>query len=62
MKSPITNKEMKLIKEKESVVYKDKTYIIEHHSYLCEDTGEKFTTDELDEINIEQVYKQAENK
>jgi hypothetical protein len=58
MKSPITGKEMVLVKEKTTLRYRNEDFEIVYHSYKCEDSGESFTTDELDEININQVYDQ----
>jgi hypothetical protein len=51
MYSPMTNK--KMILHTEDRILNNKTYI--HHFYLCEDTGERFTTTELDEINMNQI-------
>lgn len=58
MKSPITDKEMKLIIEDTILNYRGKGYNIQYYHYLCEESGETFTTDLLDEINIAQVHKQ----
>lgn len=57
MKSPITGKEMKLMKERRSMVFRNKTFEIDFHFYKCEDSGEQFTTTELDEMNTNQIYK-----
>lgn len=58
MNSPITGKEMILIEEPKTLLFKGKNYDIVFHCYKCEDSGETFTTTELDEININQVYEQ----
>jgi len=42
--------------------YKGKTYDVTHHFYLCELSNEQFTTTELDEQNLEELYKQVENE
>ncbi|NHM02409.1 type II toxin-antitoxin system antitoxin SocA domain-containing protein [Flavobacterium difficile] len=62
MKSPITNKEMNLIKEKKILVFRKEEFEYTHHSYLCEDTGETFTDTNLDTLNITQVYNQYLDK
>ena len=56
MKSPITNKEMNLMKEKRTFTFRKEAIEIMSHYYLCEDRGEKFTDMKLDELNINQVY------
>ena len=53
---------MKLMSEPSTMDYKGKTYNVIHHHYLCETTGEQFTTTKLDEQNLEELYKQVENE
>jgi hypothetical protein len=60
MKSPLSGKEMKLMSEPSTLDYKGKTYNVTHHYYLCELTNEQFTTTELDEQNLYELYKQVE--
>jgi hypothetical protein len=60
MKSPLSGKEMKLMSEPSTLDYKGKTYNVTHHYYLCELTNEQFTTTELDEQNLDELYKQVE--
>ena len=62
MKSPITGKEMKLLKEHRLMHFRKETFEIVFHYYKCEDTGEQFTTTSLDEVNINQVYDQYRNR
>jgi hypothetical protein len=59
MLSPLTGKGMKLMSEPSTLTYKDKVYDVIHHYYLCQLTNEKFTTTELDEKNLEELYKQC---
>jgi len=59
MKSPLTGKEMKLMSEPSTLDYKGKTYNVIHHYYLCELTNKQFTTTELDEQNLNELYKQT---
>jgi hypothetical protein len=59
MKSPLTGREMKLMSEPSTLDYKGKTYNVIHHYYLCELTNEKFTTTELDEMNLRELNKQV---
>lgn len=56
MKNPFTGKEMRLIREHETLPYRKDEFTIVYHSYECEETGERFTNDELDLININQVH------
>src|SRR5688572_5675196 len=62
MRSPITGKEMKLIKEKTSLSFRKEEFAVMYHYYLCEDTKEQFTDDELDHLNITQVHNQYREK
>lgn len=58
MKSPITGKEMTLEIEKRILVFRKEEFEYNHKSYFCEDSDESFTTTELDEFNLNQVYNQ----
>lgn len=62
MKSPITGKEMTLIKERRSMDFRKETFDIVFHYYKCEDSEEQFTTTSLDEVNMNQVYNQYRDK
>lgn len=62
MKSPITGKEMKMIQEKRSIIFRKETFEIVFHYYKCDDSGEQFTTTALDELNMNQVYNQYRDK
>ncbi len=55
MKSPLTGKQMIQMSESDTLEYKDKTYDVIHHFYLCNQTNEKFTTTELDELNLKEL-------
>lgn len=57
MKSPITGKDMKLIIESRTIEFRKEKFDIVFHCYKCDDSGELFTTTELDEININQALK-----
>lgn len=56
MKSPITGKEMFLKREHRNLIFRKEEYDIVYHYFLCEDTKEQFTIDELDELNLTQLY------
>lgn len=62
MKSPFTNKEMILTKEKRSMEFRKEKFDIIFHYYKCKDSGEQFTTTSLDEVNLNQVYNQYRDK
>ena len=62
MKSPITGKEMTLQNEKSILVFRKEEFEYNHKSYFCEDSGESFTTTELDEFNLNQVYNKYRDK
>lgn len=64
MKSPFTGKEMKLISEIQTVSFKKQEIGYMHRAFLCEESGEKFTTTHLDELNLKQiqnVYRELNN-
>ena len=61
MKSPLSGREMKIMSEPSILDYKGKTYNVIHYYYLCELTNEQFTTTELDEQNLNELYKQTIN-
>lgn len=58
--SPFTNKNMVLKNELRTMRFKDKYLNVQFQYYLCEDSKEQFTTTELDELNIIEVYKKYE--
>lgn len=62
MKSPITGKEMILVKEKRTMDFRKETFQVVFHFYKCEDSGEQFTTTALDEVNMNQIYNQYRDK
>lgn len=62
MKSPITGKEMKVVRERTSLPFRKERFEVVYHYYLCEDSGEQFTDDALDHINIVQVHNQYREK
>ena len=57
MKSPTTGKEMKLQNRMSEVFYKGQEIPYMYSSYYCEDSGEHFTTTELDELNMNRIIK-----
>lgn len=58
MNSPITGKPMQLKQERTSLPFRKESYEVTYHFYECDETNERFTTDELDELNTIQVYNQ----
>jgi len=62
MKSPITGKEMALRKEERRMIFRKEEFTVVYHFYLCEETSEKFTSTELDELNINQLYNEYRHK
>jgi hypothetical protein len=58
MKSPITGGNATLKREPAELVFRNEKYEYIYSYYVCDDTGEEFTTTELDEVNISQVYNQ----
>ena len=62
MKSPITGKDMTLMKEVRSLDFRKEPFPVVYHYYLCQDSGEQFTTTDIDELNITQLYNQYREK
>ena len=58
MKSPFTGKEMTLVHEKRTWVFRGEEYEYMHSAWKCEDSGELFTTDEMDDDSFIQVTNQ----
>lgn len=53
---------MKLVRELSTLPFRKDEFEVMYHYYLCEDTKEQFTDDELDNINIAQVHNQYREK
>ncbi|NGM60908.1 DUF4065 domain-containing protein [Sphingobacterium sp. SGG-5] len=62
MKSPITGKEMKLVQEQDQLIFRKEEFQVMYHYYLCEDSGEQFTDERLDKLNLAQVHNQYREK
>jgi transcriptional regulator with XRE-family HTH domain len=62
MKSPITSKEMSLMKERRTLDFRKESFEVIFHYYLCQDSKEQFTNTVIDEINIQQVYNQYRDR
>lgn len=58
MKSPFTGGKVILKQENSELVFRKEKFQFTHLYYQCEDTKERFTTTEIDEINLSQVYNQ----
>lgn len=53
---------MSIIREKTKLPYRKDEFEIMYHAYECDETKERFTDDELDWININQVHNQYREK
>jgi putative zinc finger/helix-turn-helix YgiT family protein len=62
MKSPFTGGEATLHKETRTMDFRKETFHVLFQYYLCKDTSEQFTDEQLDEVNINQVYNQYRAK
>ena len=58
MKSPFTDGEADLRKEERTMEFRKEPFTVWYQFYVCRETGEQFTTDQLDEVNLSQVYNQ----
>ena len=62
MKSPITGKEMRLVRELSNFQFRKEDFEILYHYYLCDQSKESFTNDKLDKINQIQVHNKYREK
>ncbi|MEJ7677718.1 MAG: hypothetical protein WKG06_07595 [Segetibacter sp.] len=62
MKSPFTGGKVHLEKEWRSLDYRKEAFEVMYHYYVCEDTGEHFTTNEIDTLNLIQVHNRYRSK
>lgn len=58
MKSPFTGGAVRLEREPRVLKFRKEDFPYVAHYYVCVDTGEQFTTTEIDNLNINQVYNQ----
>ena len=58
MKSPFTGGEAILLKEPKELEFRGSKYHIIHQQFQCVDTSELYTDTNMDELNLNQVYKQ----
>ena len=56
MKSPITGKEMKLMREARTLSFRKEEFEIQYHFYQCEDSGETFEDEACMNLNLTQVH------
>ena len=62
MKSPFTGGNVTIHHEQAELTFRKEKFQYIHLFYECDDTKERFTTTELDEVNIGQVYNQYRAK
>ena len=62
MKSPFADCNATLMEEIREVKYRGEMYSYVHHFYRCDKTGIDFTTTELDDESVGQVYSQYRRK
>ncbi|MDR7130170.1 hypothetical protein J2X69_002518 [Algoriphagus sp. 4150] len=56
MNSPITGKLMAIHTEVQALNFCMEDFTVKQRFYLCEDSGEYFTSTQLDELNLSLVY------
>lgn len=62
MKSPFTNKEMIVRKERRILRFRNEEFEILSHTYQCVDTGYQFEDDVFAQLNYDQVINQYKEK
>jgi putative zinc finger/helix-turn-helix YgiT family protein len=58
MKSPFTDKEMKIVKELRSMTFRKEHFDVLMHFYRCEDTGKQFEDEKLSQLNYNLLINQ----
>ena len=49
-------------REEREMTFRKETFPIQYHYYLCETSGEQFTSTQLDELNTQQLYNQYRDR
>lgn len=62
MNSPITGEKMELVREQAKLSFRKEDFDVIYHYWLCRETKEQFTSDELDRINQTQVHNKYREK
>lgn len=62
MKSPFTGGPIELHTEERSLDFRKEKFKIQYQFYVCLDSKESFTNDQLDDVNTKQVYHQYREK
>lgn len=62
MKSPFANCEAHIVHEQRTIKFRGDEYAYVYSCYECEQTKERLTTTEMDEENVQQVYRQYRTK
>ena len=62
MKSPFTGGETVLKTESRTLEYRKEPFSLAYVYYVCKDTGETFTTNELDQLTLTQVHNKYRSK
>jgi len=62
MKSPYTGKEMILCKEERPFSFRKEEFNVVYHYFKCSESNESFTTTDLDDLNLNQLYNQYRAK
>jgi len=62
MKSPFTGGRVKEVYTTELMEYKGREYAVHVRYYVCEDTGEKFTTTEQDQEWYDELHTLAQRE
>jgi len=62
MNSPFTGKEMKVMQEWREMTFRNETFPILFHFYLCPDTCENFEDEHFSNLNYNQVIEQYMDK
>src|SRR5690606_28799959 len=56
MNSPLTGKPMAIQTEVQTLTFRKEEFTVKQRFYLCADSGERFTSTEIDELNLSLIY------
>jgi hypothetical protein len=62
IKSPFTGGQAAFMQEEKVFSFRKDAFTVVQFYYKCIETGQEFTTDTLDQINVNQVYSQYQHK
>jgi len=57
MKSPYTGGEVRVLTERQTIPFKQEEFEMEIQTLQCVDTGKRFTTGDMDDAFVDELYR-----